>query len=77
MNKTTVVVGVDASWRETGAVDWAVDEARRAGSGLHVLHVIDDRYGQLPYLRAAEITARRRISSRRCATTCARSQPST
>jgi len=58
MNKSTVVVGVDASWRETGAVDWAVDEARRAGSGLHVLHVIDDRYGQLPYLRAAEITSR-------------------
>ena len=42
MNKSTVVVGVDASWRETGAVGWAVDEARRAGSGLHVLHVIDD-----------------------------------
>jgi len=57
MNKTTVVVGVDASWRETGAVDWAVDEARRAGSGLHVLHVIDDRYGRLPYLRAAEINS--------------------
>src|SRR5262249_6556139 len=36
-----VMVGVDGSWRQTGAVEWALDEALRTGAPLQVLHVVD------------------------------------
>jgi len=34
----TIVVGVDASAGSTAARDWAIAEARNAGSALHVVH---------------------------------------
>ena len=45
-----IFVGVDGAWKETGALDWALDEAVRTGAWLHVVHVVDDSYGELPYL---------------------------
>ncbi len=47
---STVAVGIDDSWQEHGAVDWAYDEARRTRSELRIVHVVDDRWGDLPYL---------------------------
>lgn len=36
-------VGIDDSWRATGAVEWAVQEARLRGESLSVVHVIEDQ----------------------------------
>jgi hypothetical protein len=40
-----VMVGVDGSWQQTGAVQWALDQALRTDAPLHMLHVVDTGYG--------------------------------
>jgi nucleotide-binding universal stress UspA family protein len=41
--KPVIHVGVDGSWRDTGALEWALQESRRRQEPLQVVHVIDDR----------------------------------
>jgi nucleotide-binding universal stress UspA family protein len=50
-----VIVGVDGSWRQTGAVEWALDEALRTGTPLHVLHVVDTAHSELPQLMSETV----------------------
>ncbi len=38
-----IVVGVDGSWRETGALEYALDEALRRRVPLRAVHVVDHR----------------------------------
>lgn len=52
---TMIMVGVDGSWKQTGAVEWALAEALRTGAPLRVLYVVDDSYGQIPQLAAETV----------------------
>ena len=38
-----IVVGVDAAWRRSGALNWALDEAVQRRIPLRAVHVVDDR----------------------------------
>ncbi|GAA0955879.1 universal stress protein [Kribbella koreensis] len=38
-----IIVGVDAAWRRSGALDWAVHEAVRRRVPLRAVHVADER----------------------------------
>lgn len=62
----TIVVGIDGSADGDAALVWAADEARRTGSGLHVIHAWDfpdmpagSLGGTIPWLsdNGAELTA--------------------
>ncbi|TCO20312.1 nucleotide-binding universal stress UspA family protein [Kribbella steppae] len=44
-----IIVGVDASWRETGALEWAVQEAELRHEPLRAIHVIDEAVRGTPY----------------------------
>lgn len=41
-----IVVGVDESWQQTGALDWALDEALQRHLPLRAVHVVDDQPGR-------------------------------
>jgi nucleotide-binding universal stress UspA family protein len=41
--KPVIYVGVDGSWRDTGAVEWAVQESLLRREPLQAVHVIDER----------------------------------
>ncbi len=47
--KAVVHVGVDSSWRDTGALEWALQEAELRHEPLHALHVIDEMVRGTPY----------------------------
>jgi nucleotide-binding universal stress UspA family protein len=38
-----IAVGVDGSWADNGAVDWALHESRLSAAPVRVLHVVDTR----------------------------------
>ena len=46
--KPVIHVGVDASWRDTGALEWALQESLLRHEPLQVVHVIEDRLRQEP-----------------------------
>lgn len=46
--KPVIQVGIDESWRDTGAVEWAWQEAQLRREALQVVHVIDDRALSVP-----------------------------
>lgn len=52
-----VVVGVDGSDKDGRAVDWAADEAARAGTGLHALYSFPVLLHPLPDVQVAELGA--------------------
>jgi nucleotide-binding universal stress UspA family protein len=41
--QTQIIVGVDGSWRQTGALEWALDEALLRRTPLRAVHVVDRR----------------------------------
>jgi nucleotide-binding universal stress UspA family protein len=41
--RSSIAVGVDGTWADNGAVDWAAREAELTGAPIRVLHVIDSR----------------------------------
>jgi nucleotide-binding universal stress UspA family protein len=41
-----IVVGVDAAWRRSGALNWALHEAVQRRIPLRAVHVVDDRLGK-------------------------------
>ena len=51
--QSTIVVGVDGSWRRTGALDWALNEALIRRTPLRAVHVVDDRLP--PYFGPIEV----------------------
>ncbi|WP_350275840.1 universal stress protein [Kribbella sp. HUAS MG21] len=46
---TTIAVGVDGTWADNGAVDWALHESELSAGPIRVLHVVDDRPRIRPY----------------------------
>jgi nucleotide-binding universal stress UspA family protein len=38
-----IVLGVDGSWADDGAVDWALHESKLSAAPVRVVHVVDDR----------------------------------
>jgi nucleotide-binding universal stress UspA family protein len=46
--KPVIHVGVDDSWRDTGALEWALQESLLRQEPLHVLHVIDEGLREVP-----------------------------
>jgi nucleotide-binding universal stress UspA family protein len=42
-HRATIAVGVDGSWADNGAVDWALHESQLTAAPIRALHVIDDR----------------------------------
>jgi nucleotide-binding universal stress UspA family protein len=50
-----IFLGVDGSWRETGALEWAVQESILRGEPLSIVHVIDERLRTAPYLSPATV----------------------
>jgi nucleotide-binding universal stress UspA family protein len=47
--RTTIAVGVDGSWADNGAVDWALHESELSAAPIRVLCVLDDRPPLAPY----------------------------
>jgi nucleotide-binding universal stress UspA family protein len=47
--KPLIVLGVDGSWRETGALEWAGHASVLRGEPLSIAHVIDERLRTAPY----------------------------
>ncbi|MDX3005050.1 universal stress protein [Kribbella solani] len=43
MSKAVIHVGVDDSWRDTGAMEWALQESLLRREPLQAVHVIDER----------------------------------
>ncbi|MGW7681574.1 universal stress protein [Kribbella sp. NPDC054772] len=46
--KPVIHVGVDRSWRDTGALEWALQEALLRQEPLQVVHVIDEQLRRVP-----------------------------
>ncbi|MFF0341446.1 universal stress protein [Kribbella sp. NPDC004875] len=46
--KPVIHVGVDRSWRDTGALEWALQESLLRQEPLEVVHVIDEHLRQVP-----------------------------
>ncbi|WP_371402634.1 universal stress protein [Kribbella sp. NBC_00662] len=46
--KPVIHVGVDGSWRDTGALEWALQESLLRQEPLQVVHVIDDKVRYVP-----------------------------
>ncbi|MFI7063607.1 universal stress protein [Kribbella sp. NPDC050124] len=47
--RPVIHVGLDASWRTSGALEWALQEAELRHEPLDALHVIDERVRRTPY----------------------------
>ncbi|NEA33977.1 universal stress protein [Streptomyces sp. SID13031] len=53
--RPVIFLGVDGSWRETGALEWAIQESVLRGEPLSIVHVIDERLRKTPYLTPATV----------------------
>ncbi|TCN27530.1 nucleotide-binding universal stress UspA family protein [Kribbella orskensis] len=47
--RAVIYVGVDGSWRDTGALEWALQEAELRHEPLCAIHVIDEAVRGTPY----------------------------
>lgn len=47
--KPVIHVGVDGSWRDTGALEWALQESLLRHEPLRAVHVIEERWRHEPY----------------------------
>jgi nucleotide-binding universal stress UspA family protein len=54
-SKPVIYVGVDASWRDTGALEWALQEALLRHKPLRAVHVVEERLRHEPYWEPADI----------------------
>jgi nucleotide-binding universal stress UspA family protein len=50
-----ICVGIDAAWREAGALDWALQEAALDNASLRAVHVIDEPAGTGPFHPPVEL----------------------
>jgi nucleotide-binding universal stress UspA family protein len=61
---STIAVGVDASWADTSAIDWALQESRFGGSPILAIHVVDNRPPTGPYFTKPDVNhAARRLTA--------------
>ncbi|MFI7063601.1 universal stress protein [Kribbella sp. NPDC050124] len=58
MSRSTIFVGVDNSWRDAGAFEWALQEANLRHGPLRAVHVFDDRLRSTSYWEPAVIDER-------------------
>ena len=49
MTKSVIHVGVDGSWRDTGALEWALQESLLRREPLRAVHVIEEKLRHAPY----------------------------
>lgn len=56
-----IAVGVDGSWADNGAVDWALHESRLSAAPIRVLHVIDTRPPIAPLNEPAAVQGAKRL----------------
>lgn len=54
-DESVILVGVDGSWRASGALEWALQEADLQGSPLRVVHVVEERLRRTPYWEPAVV----------------------
>lgn len=54
-SETVIHVGIDGSWRDSGALEWALQEADLRGTPLRVVHVIEEKLRRTPYWEPAVI----------------------
>ncbi|GAA1521349.1 universal stress protein [Kribbella lupini] len=47
--KPVIYVGVDGSWRDTGALEWALQESLLRREPLRAVHVIEEKLRHAPY----------------------------
>jgi nucleotide-binding universal stress UspA family protein len=53
--KPVIHVGFDNSWRDTGALEWALQEARLRHEPLRAVHVIDDSLRRTAYWEPSQV----------------------
>jgi len=46
--KPVIHVGIDSSWRDTGALEWALQESLVRHEPLQVVHVVDEQKRRVP-----------------------------
>ncbi|TCN31132.1 nucleotide-binding universal stress UspA family protein [Kribbella orskensis] len=65
--QATIAVGVDGSWADNGAVDWALQESRLSSDPVRVLHVIDNMLPAGPFvdMARADEAAKRLVADAR------------
>ena len=47
--KPIIYVGIDGSWRDTGALEWALQESLLRHEPLNAVHVIEEKLRHAPY----------------------------
>ncbi|TDU83767.1 nucleotide-binding universal stress UspA family protein [Kribbella voronezhensis] len=57
MNESTIFVGVDAAWQNSGALDWALREAHLRGLPVRAVHVVEEKLPAGPYFAAPGVDA--------------------
>ncbi|MDX6241171.1 MAG: hypothetical protein QOG10_5995 [Kribbellaceae bacterium] len=53
--KPVIYVGLDGAWRDTGALEWALQESVLRHQPLRAVHVIEDKLRHAPYWEPAVI----------------------
>jgi nucleotide-binding universal stress UspA family protein len=57
MSESTIFVGVDAAWQNSGALDWALREAHLRGLPVCAVHVVEDKLPAGPYFATPGVDA--------------------
>jgi nucleotide-binding universal stress UspA family protein len=55
ITKPVIYVGLDGAWRDTGALEWALQESLLRNLPLRAVHVIEDKLRHAPYWEPAVI----------------------
>jgi len=53
--KSVIHVGVDGAWRQSGALEWAMHEARLRQEPLRAVHVVEEGLRHAPYWQPAVV----------------------
>lgn len=48
-DRPTIFVGIDASWQNSGAIDWALRESRLRGEPVRAVHIVEEKLPAGPY----------------------------
>jgi nucleotide-binding universal stress UspA family protein len=60
--RAPICVGVDASWQNSGALDWALREAQLRDLPVHAVHVVEDKQPNGPFFSGPGVgTAAKRL----------------
>jgi nucleotide-binding universal stress UspA family protein len=53
--RPVIYVGIDGSWRDSGALEWALQESRFRQEPLHAVHVLEEQLRHAPYWEPAVV----------------------